>query len=77
MLAIIGIIAVAAVIAYLEVPPLLKKNWKKELGVFVFLLLFGTGLSIAQALDVDIPNPMDWISMVYKPMSDGIDQVLK
>ncbi|MCF6409378.1 hypothetical protein [Pseudalkalibacillus salsuginis] len=77
MIAILGILLVIIVIVYIEVPSLLKKGLKKELWVFGILLLFGTGLSIAQGLQVDIPNPMDWIKFVYKPFSDILYGLLK
>lgn len=63
-------------IALIEVPALLKKNRKKELRVFSILLVLGIGLSISQSLDVRIPNPLDWIAVVYKPLSDLIFQWL-
>ncbi|PLR80695.1 hypothetical protein CVD25_21730 [Bacillus canaveralius] len=67
-----GILAVAVIIVIKEVPYLLRKRLKKELLVFSILLLFGTGLSIAQGLHKDIPNPMDRIAFVYKRFSDFI-----
>ncbi|MGM0879102.1 MAG: hypothetical protein ACQEWV_31805 [Bacillota bacterium] len=72
MTVILGILLVAVVIALMEVPSLLKKGLKKELWVFGILLFFGVGLSIAQGLKIDIPNPLDWINVVYKPFSEFI-----
>ncbi len=72
MWAITGIIVVTAAIAMFEVPSLWKKKWIKELGVFSILLLFGTGLSIAISLRVNIPNPLEWITFVYKPLSEAL-----
>ncbi|MDQ8735187.1 hypothetical protein [Paenibacillus sp. LHD-38] len=77
MLAIAGILTVSIAIAILEVPALRKKKWKKELWVFSVLLLIGAGLSIAQSLHVKIPNPLDWISFIYKPLSDSLTRLLK
>lgn len=68
MFAIPGILAAAVVIAIIEIPALRKKKLKKELGVFVLLLLFGTVLSIAQGLQANIPNPMDALHMIYQPL---------
>ena len=65
-----GILALAIVIAFIEVPYLLKRGLKKELWTFSILLLFGTGLSIAEGLQVDIPNPMDALAVIYKPLTD-------
>jgi hypothetical protein len=72
MMAILGILLVVVVISLIEVPSLLKKGLKKELWVFGILILLGTGLNIAQGLKIDIPNPLDWINVVYKPFSDFV-----
>ncbi|WP_248928071.1 hypothetical protein [Paenibacillus hamazuiensis] len=72
-----GILAVSALIAFMEVPAMRRKNMKKELWVFFALLLLGTGLSIAQVMRVRIPNPLDWIAYIFKPMNDAIFSILK
>lgn len=77
MLASIGILMVSALIIIIDVPSLLKKKFKKELWVFSIILLFGTGLSIAESLQVDIPNPLDGIAVVYKPFSDFLFDLLE
>lgn len=76
-MAIAGILAAAVLIALMEVPSLMRKRYKKEMWVFCILLLLGTGLSIAQSLDMNIPNPFDWITAVYKPLSDSVERLLK
>jgi hypothetical protein len=70
MMVILGILLVVVVITLIEVPHMLKKGLKKELWVFGILLLFGTVLNIAQGLKIDLPNPLDWINVVYEPFSD-------
>lgn len=77
MWSIIGVLAAAGIIALIEIPSLLKKKLKRELWTFSILLLFGTGLSIALGLQVEIPNPIDWIIAVHKLMSDFIFSLLK
>jgi hypothetical protein len=72
MVTVIGIIIIVVIIIAIEVPALWKKKWIKELWVFSILLLAGTTLSIAQALRIHIPNPVHWISVAYKPLSDLI-----
>lgn len=61
----------------IDVPPLLRKKLVKELWIFSILLLFGTMLSIAQALNIRIPNPIDWLTVLYKPFSDMMKNLLK
>ncbi|AZV41435.1 hypothetical protein BAOM_0824 [Peribacillus asahii] len=76
-MAVAGILLIVAVIIAIDVPPLLRKKLKKELWIFSILLLFGTALSIAQVLNIKIPNPMDWITAIYKPLSDILEKLLK
>jgi hypothetical protein len=74
---IFGIIATGILISAIEIPPLLKKKQKKELIVFSILLLFAVALSIAESLRLPIPNPLDWITAIYKPISDFTYSLLK
>ncbi|MFC5647871.1 hypothetical protein ACFPYJ_01820 [Paenibacillus solisilvae] len=64
----VTIIAAVLVIRY-EFPLLLKKKLHKELWVFSILIAFGLLLSILQGLQIPIPNPLDWITAIFKPMS--------
>ncbi|MGM0921436.1 MAG: hypothetical protein ACQEWW_09465 [Bacillota bacterium] len=77
MVAVAGILVIVGVIIAIDVPSLLRKKEKKELWVFFILLLIGTSLSIAQALQIKIPNPVDWITVIYQPLSDLIENLLK
>lgn len=76
MWAIVSILT-AGMIAWIEIPSLLKKKLIKELWVFSVLLLIGVGLIISQSLQVNIPNPLDWITVVFKPLNDAIFGILK
>jgi hypothetical protein len=77
VVAVAGILVIVGVIIAIDVPSLLRKKEKKELWVFFILLLIGTSLSIAQALQIKIPNPVDWITIIYQPLSDLIETLLK
>ncbi|PEZ74705.1 hypothetical protein [Bacillus sp. AFS017274] len=77
MVAVAGILVIVAVIIAIDVPHLLRNKLKKELWIFSILLLFGTALSIAQALNIKVPNPLDGITAIYKPLSDMIETLLK
>lgn len=77
MWSILGILLIAAMIMLIELPTLLQNKWKKELWMFSLLLGMGVGLSIAESLEAEIPNPVDWITIAYKPLSDAIFSVLK
>lgn len=74
---ILGILAVSIGIIIFEVPPMLEKKLTKELKVFSVLLIFGVILSIAESLNLNIPNPADWITTIYKPFTDVLLNILK
>ncbi|MGG0655454.1 hypothetical protein [Rummeliibacillus pycnus] len=73
----IGILLIAVAILWIEVPPLLEKKYKKELLVFSILLVIGLGLSITLALEKPIPNPLDLLTFIFKPLDDVISLLLK
>ncbi|MEW9670575.1 hypothetical protein [Ammoniphilus sp. 3BR4] len=72
MVALFGIAAVIIGIAILEIPTLWKQGWKREMGVFCFLLLLGAGLSIAESLQIDLPNPQDAVTAIYAPITKAL-----
>lgn len=72
MWAILGIVTAAVVILIIEAPSLIRKKRWRELSAFFVLLFLGTGLSIALSLRVQIPNPLEWIRVVYGPISEAI-----
>jgi len=72
MLNSLGILLVATVIVFIEVPSLLEKKQKKELIVFSILLFIGVTLSILRAFGINIPNPLDLLTFIFKPMNDLI-----
>ncbi|MDF2713852.1 MAG: hypothetical protein K0R28_777 [Paenibacillus sp.] len=71
MLGIIGMLTVGAGIVLIELP-LLRKRGKKEVWVFCVTLALALGLGMAKSARVPIPNPLDWIAFVYKPVSDAV-----
>jgi hypothetical protein len=77
MLVITGIVVITLLIILIEVPPLFRKGLKRELWVFFILLFFAAGISIMHGLNIDLPSPHDWISFIYKPLSDVIYNFLK
>jgi len=70
----IGILFIAAVIVILEVPQLLEKKLIKEIVVFSILLVLGIVLSILLAFGVTVPNPMDLLTYVLKPLSKIVSE---
>ena len=76
MWAIIGIMLAAAAIGWIEIPSLVKRKLKKELVIFSLCLLLATGLSIAKSMQLQIPNPLDLVTVIYQPVSDLLISLL-
>lgn len=72
MPATLGILIISSVITLIEFPYLLSKRNIKDIWIFFILLIFATGLGIAMTFQIYIPNPIDWVSFIYKPVSDII-----
>lgn len=72
MFKIMGVLLLVALIARFEVPSLLSKGNKKELVVFLLFLSIGAGLGIVQALEKTIPNPLDLLTFILKPLNDTL-----
>ncbi|MBB6735308.1 hypothetical protein H7C18_30780 [Cohnella sp. CBP 2801] len=75
MWAIAGLLAAAGICAAIELPSL--AGHKKDLWIFTLLLLLGTPLSIAAALKAPIPNPLDWIAAVYRPIGNWMKNLFE
>jgi hypothetical protein len=77
MWAIAGIVVAGSLIVYMDVPYLARKKLFKELFLFSALLSFGLTVSILQSLRIKLPNPLDWITILYNPISDTLFGMLK
>lgn len=77
MIGVFGILVVAAVITMIEMPALWKNGLRKEAWSYSVLLLLGIGISIALNLHLDVPNPLDWITYLYKPISEFLHGILQ
>lgn len=72
MFKVMGILLLVAIIARFEVPSLLLKGHKKELVVFLLFLSIGASLGIILALEKNIPNPLDLLTFILKPLNDTL-----
>ncbi|KOS68498.1 hypothetical protein AEA09_08015 [Lysinibacillus contaminans] len=73
----LGIVTISALIIYFEMPQLMKTGETKTIWTFSILLFIGTALSIMKGLNVTIPNPLDLITILFKPFADLLKTVLK
>ncbi|WP_426451442.1 hypothetical protein ACP26L_04860 [Paenibacillus sp. S-38] len=76
MLSSTALLLLAAVIAYKEFPRMRRERRYRDLVVFTVMLLTGTLLGILQAARVPLPNPLDWMTAVYRPVSRGLDALI-
>ncbi len=72
-----GILATGSLITIIEAPYLVRKRMIKELCIFAVILFIGMTLSILQVLRIPLPNPLDWITAMIKPISDAVLGMLK
>jgi hypothetical protein len=77
MIKALGILAIAAVIITIDVPPLIKTKQKRELYVFFTLLVTAVVVSLLMNFNVNIPNPLDFIKWMFKPMTNVLNNVQK
>ncbi|CAI6083516.1 hypothetical protein [Cohnella sp. JJ-181] len=64
----IALIAAACVVRF-EYVKLYRRKQFKDLSISACLLGFAMTLFILRSAGVPIPDPLDWISAVYKPAS--------
>ncbi|MDQ1003413.1 hypothetical protein QFZ28_003813 [Neobacillus niacini] len=76
MWAIIGILLTGAIITFFEIPPLVKKKWRREMIVYFLLLSAGMTLAILLCKDVSIPTPLDWIAKIFSPVTSFFERNL-
>lgn len=77
IVSILSVLLFSTVLSIVEIPKMLKEKLYRELWTFIVLLSFGTVLVILKSLNVDIPNPSDFVQWVYSPFSDIIKTLLE
>jgi hypothetical protein len=77
IVSILAVLVFSTVLCIIEIPKMLKQNLYRELYTFVVLLGLGTVLAILKSLNVEIPNPSDFIQWVYSPVTNVIKALLK
>lgn len=77
MLGAIEILMVSSLISLYEIPQLIQDKRKMDLIMFSLILAISTGLSLALALNIPVPNPVDWLRPIFDPVSKWIDNLLK
>jgi len=68
MLAVIGVLAVVALLSLLEFPSLLQQKRKKDAAVFAVFMTIAAAFGVAKSLRMPIPNPLEWIRYAFEPV---------
>lgn len=76
-LSILAVVVFSTVLCLIEIPKMRQAKQHRELWVFSVLLVLGTVLVILKSLDVNIPNPSDFIAWVYSPLTGVMKSLLK
>lgn len=63
------VIAIAALIACLQLPKLKRKQWNKEIAIYLTMLAAGTVLSIYGANLTTVPSPLNVLITIYGPIN--------
>ncbi|SFK82448.1 hypothetical protein SAMN03159341_101747 [Paenibacillus sp. 1_12] len=72
-----GVLVVIMLISSLEAPALWRASKFKELSLFL-LLMCGAGiLSVMEALQYPLPNPLEWINATFEPFNQVIYSVFE
>lgn len=77
IVSIIAVLAFSTILCIIEIPKMQKQKLYRELYTFVVLLGLGTVLAILKSLNVEIPNPSDFIKWIYSPFTEVIKSLLK
>lgn len=64
-------LAISIMMIVIEVPSLIKRKKRKELWTFSILLFVGIVLGITVSLGVEVRSPLEWIKIIYGPISKG------
>lgn len=62
-------------IGWLQGKALWLKRKRKEFFVFSAMMAAAAVLAVMQAAQVTLPNPLDWLSAIFKPVGLAINSV--
>lgn len=77
ILSIVLILVFDVVLCITLIPKLYKNKLYKDLWTFIVLLGLGTVLALLKSMDMNIPNPSDWVMTVYAPVSELLKNVFE
>ncbi|TYA11397.1 hypothetical protein FRY98_19805 [Paenibacillus faecis] len=69
MIRILLILAVAALISWIELPRMIRRKERSAVWGFSVLLLLAVGISVAKVLFTSLPTPLTYIAIAFRPFS--------
>lgn len=66
----LAIVFLSLIVCAYELPRLIRKKQRKEIIVFLTLIVVSVGLYVATEKKL-VPSPVYWLEAVYKPVYDG------
>jgi hypothetical protein len=76
-LSIVSLTLFCVIVCVVEIPKMMKAQLYRELYIFSVLLACGLVIGILKSLDLDVPNPSDWIATIYSPFAGLMKLFLK
>lgn len=77
LVSIVLVMGISTTLCVVEIPKMRENKEYRELAAFSIILFFGTLLTILKSLDVEIPNPADFVAAVYAPFVELIKGALE
>ncbi len=71
------VMAFSIVLCIVEIPKMYKEKLYRELAAFSVLLCCGVILAVLKCLNIDIPNPLDFIAIIYSPITSLMKDVFE
>ena len=77
MLKVLLVIIISVVVFFMELRYLVERKLKREFKVFCVFLFLAIGLSVLKVLSVNIPNPFNYLTIIYNPITNFILTIFK
>ncbi|GAB6180502.1 hypothetical protein JCM14036_18210 [Desulfotomaculum defluvii] len=76
MLEVIALTIIFALILYLQLPSIIKRNNIREIGAYSSLMLIGIIYTYGYVLDIELPNPTHAVDFVFRPVTELLNKLL-
>jgi hypothetical protein len=77
MLRVLLVIIISVVVFFMELRYLVERKLKREFKVFCVFFILAMFLNVLKVLSINIPNPFDYLTIVYKPITNLILTIFK